>query len=293
MSRREIEHHLHSLREVGEIFGSMKTLAYMETRKLARFLDAQQAVVRSMEEVASDFLSYHPETLPASGEGTPIQLLIGAERGFCGNFNQNLLDHLQPVVRADPSGSLQMITVGEKLNTLLEEDPGPVVRVEGAGVVEDVPRVLDRLVEELSRLQARHGLLDLLCLYHVDERAVAARRLLPPFRDLAGRPPSFPYPPMLNQSPQAFLLGLSEHYLFASLHEILYTSLMAENRQRVTHLEMAADHIEEKVQELERKSNVMRQEEITEQIEVILLSASGVLPVADRSMKPRGGGNGK
>ena len=34
--RRELQRHLHTLDETREILGSMKTLAYMETRKLER-----------------------------------------------------------------------------------------------------------------------------------------------------------------------------------------------------------------------------------------------------------------
>jgi len=66
--RRHLEHHRQSLAEIRDIMNSMKTLAYMETRKLARFLDAQHAVVQSIEDVAADLLSFYPETLPEAQE---------------------------------------------------------------------------------------------------------------------------------------------------------------------------------------------------------------------------------
>jgi F-type H+-transporting ATPase subunit gamma len=62
--RQDLERHRQSLGEVRDIMNSMKTLAYMETRKLARFVDAQRAVVDSIEEVAADFLSFQTNTLP-------------------------------------------------------------------------------------------------------------------------------------------------------------------------------------------------------------------------------------
>ena len=65
---------------------SMKTLAYLETRKLSRFVEAQQAVSASIEEVAADFLSFHADSLPVAGETTAVYLLIGTERGFCGDY---------------------------------------------------------------------------------------------------------------------------------------------------------------------------------------------------------------
>ncbi len=43
--RHELDARLHSLEDIGKIMRSMKNLSYMETRKLARFLDSQQRVV--------------------------------------------------------------------------------------------------------------------------------------------------------------------------------------------------------------------------------------------------------
>jgi F-type H+-transporting ATPase subunit gamma len=73
---------------------------------------------------------------------------------------------------------------------------------------------------------------------------------------------------------RCFSLGaLLDHYLYSVL-EIIYVSLMAENLKRVRHLEAAVRHLYEKSIALLRKSNALRQEEITEEIEVILLSTA-------------------
>ena len=72
---------------------------------------------------------------------------------------------------------------------------------------------------------------------------------------------------------QRFARELLEQYLFARLHELLYSSLLAENEARLEHLESAVQRLERKSGELFRRRNVLRQEEITEEIEVIMLSA--------------------
>jgi F-type H+-transporting ATPase subunit gamma len=72
------------------------------------------------------------------------------------------------------------------------------------------------------------------------------------------------------------MLELVDQYLFAALHELLYTSLMAENQQRVMHLESAVRHLDEELSELNRQINILRQEEITEEIEVLLLSTGSL-----------------
>ncbi|MDX2493496.1 MAG: FoF1 ATP synthase subunit gamma [Desulfuromusa sp.] len=269
--RQDLEHHRRSLNEIREIMNSMKTLAFLETRKLTRFLNAQQTVVRSIEETAADFLSFYPETLPEIDETNQIYLLIGTERGFCGDFNQSLLHHLDST---HPHGEPLLIAIGHKLHTLMENDIDRIILIDGASVVEEVASVLNQIVQALSSLQEQYGILPLYGLYHGEDGGIATQKLLPSFQQYLLQPPQFPHPPALNLSPANFLLELTEQYLFAALHEILYTSLMAENRNRVAHLEGAVKHLDDKSEELSRQSNALRQEEIIEEIEIILLSGT-------------------
>ena len=255
---------------------AMKTLAYMETRKLARFLDAQHAVVQNIEDVAADLLSFHPAALPEAKETVPVYILIGTERGFCGDFNHTLLKQLESALQEHPADGPLLITVGRKLHTLLEGDARVTAMVDGASAVEEISLLLNRLVSSLTALQEKHGVVSVFCLYHDSEDGIVMQQLLPPFQDLLHRPPSFTIPPLLNQSPREFLLELAEHYLFAALNEMLYTSLMMENHRRVAHLEGAVKHLDDESAELTRKCNGLRQEEIIEEIEVILLSAASL-----------------
>ena len=69
---------------------------------------------------------------------------------------------------------------------------------------------------------------------------------------------------------------MAEQYLFAALHELLYTSLMAENERRTKHMDAAVRRLEQTSTELSRRRNLLRQEEITEEIEVIMLSVEAL-----------------
>lgn len=273
--RRDVELHRRSLGEVREIMYSMKTLAYMETRKLGRFLPAQRQVVQDIESMAGDFLHFHPELLPAAEGGYPVYLLVGTERGFCGDFNKGLLEPLAER-RAEHGGQAPaLIGVGHKLHALLDDTPGVAALLPGASVAEEVAEVLPALVQTLAELHAEHGALSLQAICHRDD-AVVVERLLPPFRKELPPPPAEGYPPVLNLSPAAFLQALTDHYLFSALHALLYSSLMAENERRVAHLEGAVRHLDEQSAALARRANALRQEEIIEEIEVILLSSGGV-----------------
>ena len=80
-------------------------------------------------------------------------------------------------------------------------------------------------------------------------------------------------PVLLNLPPELFFSNLLKRYLLAVLHEIIYLSLLSENHRRLQHLDGAVQHLDNQTKKLQRKSQVYRQEEITEEIEVILLGS--------------------
>jgi F-type H+-transporting ATPase subunit gamma len=292
--RREVERHRRSLGEIREIMSSMKTLAYLETRKLHGFLSAQQAVVENVAEVAADFLAFFPSALPAEGATTPAYLLIGSERGFCGDFNHALMRELEHGPQPSSTPEPVLLPVGHKLAVLLEDDTRVAATLPGAGVVEEVADTLARLVSEVGDLQRRQGPISLHAVYHGTQDGIVVRQLLPPLRQLGHREMDLRHPPLLSLAPKQFLLELVDHYLFAALHEMLYASLMAESQQRVSHLDAALRHLDDQAADLARRSNALRQEEIIEEIEVILLSAGGLEPGSPRRLQghagpPRGG----
>jgi F-type H+-transporting ATPase subunit gamma len=275
--RRDLERHRRSLDEIRGIMNSMKNLSFMESRKISAFLDVQHSVVSHIEAVAADFLGFYPDTLTETTDrSVDVCLLIGAERGFCGDFNHDLMRHFESMPIKNTMEKPRLICIGHKLESLLENDKRPIISIDGASGAEEVGYVLGQIVDHLAALQEQYGLLNLYALYHGDEHQLVNQQLLPPFQNLLHQQPQEPHAPELNLEPEKFLLDLSYHYLFMVLFEILYTSLMAESRQRVAHLEGAVQHMDEQSEELHRQSNILRQEEIIEEIEVILLSATSL-----------------
>lgn len=284
-SRHQLQTRRQGLAKIRDILNSMKTLAYMETKKLYHCLAAQHRVVESVERAAADLLSFYPQIMPGAVEqGATVYLLVGSERGFCGDFNQVLLQQLESILSEPQQSQIKpaIIAIGHRLSTLMADDERVAVVLDGASVAEEVPELLQRLVHELLELQGTLDPLRLFCLYHDDAGKVGCRLLLPPFEDIGQRfSPKFMIPPVLHQTPEALLEELSEHYLFAVLHEIIYSALMAENFRRVTHLDGAVKHLDEEEEHMRRQVNALRQEEIIEEIEVLLLNCSA--PSGDNS----------
>jgi len=247
----------------------------MESRKLVALLDAQHAAVEGIEAMAADFLGFYPETLAPGENTTSVYVLIGSERGFCGDFNESLIRHLDAHLEQSAMEAPFLIAAGRKLHPLLESKPQLSALIDGASTAEEVPEVIKRLVDEIVALQTHHGPLSVHVLHHaLDAEEPGLNELIPPFEQFINGQQHFSYQPVLNLQPEDFFLELSDQYVFAALHQALYASLMAENNRRVRHLEGAVRSLDDRSTELRRKCNALRQEEIIEEIEVILLSTS-------------------
>lgn len=274
--RRTLEQRRESFGEIRDIMNSMKTLAYLEIRKLGRFLDAQRAVVAHVEAVAADFLGFHPGVLPpADGTALEVCLLLGSERGFCGDFNEVLLERLAGFSAERGLDSPLLLVCGRKLATRLAGEARVAAAFDGASTVAEVETTLHAVIHALAGLQAQHGSLALSVFHHdPDDRQVIVTGVLPPFERYRDVAPRFAHAPLTQLTPQVFFGALLDHYLYSVLHEIMYVSLMAENLRRVRHLEGAVRHLDGKSSALLRECNALRQEEIIEEIEVILLSTT-------------------
>lgn len=262
------------MQDISEIMNSMKNLSLMETRKLSRFLSSQQRVVKSTEQAAKDFLSAYPQLQTSSPAVNEVYILIGSEQGFCGDFNQTLINTYNTITATKSTTNIKLVAIGTKLYSIVQDHPQLIKVLTGPTVGQEVDTVLSDLINTVSSQHSAIGTLSITALHHEHENEnIQITSLLPPFQNLKLPPSQCSYPPRLQLPPEHFYKALIDHYLFAALYEMFYTSLMAEHYRRVQHLEGAIDRLEQRAEELGKKRNMLRQEEITEEIEVIMLSA--------------------
>jgi F-type H+-transporting ATPase subunit gamma len=272
--RREIARRLESLSDIGGILSAMKGLALMETRILGDFLVSQQRMVAGIETAAADFLAWHAEFVREPLTGRELCVLVGSEQGFCGDFNEALLARMEALCQ-EKDAPVRWLVVGSRLAARIGERDCIALALPGAIVADEVPAVLLRLTRELSGLLTREAFAGygVSALHHCDATGDIRRRHLLPLRDTPAPERAYPYPAELNLPSIEFLRGLTGHYLHAVLNELLYSSLMAENRQRLAHMDRALQRLDEDSGRLRLRYNTQRQEEITEEIELILLAA--------------------
>jgi F-type H+-transporting ATPase subunit gamma len=272
--RRDLQRRVAGLDEIEGIMVAMKNLAFMETRKLTRFIATQKEAVNAIEAIASDFTAHYRHLLPRARAVRNAYLLVGSERGFCGSFNENILAAAQEQLRAPTPPP--MVIVGHRLAAKLEDYSALAGVIEGPSVAEELESVLTAVVDAFTQLEHTlpAGVVPgLVVIYHSSETGGAGMRRLLPLPEPKPLAQRFSHAPLLTLAPADFLANLTEQYLYAALHEAFYSSLTVENQFRLEHMDNAIRQLDKRVTDLKLLSNRLRQEEITEEIETIMLSA--------------------
>ncbi|MEQ1529980.1 MAG: hypothetical protein ABL925_11750, partial [Methylococcales bacterium] len=136
-------------------------------------------------------MAHYPQALRAAEhDAKHIVILAGSERGFCGDFNDSLVN----AVSTDVDG---VIAIGSRLGSKLEGNHGPVLAaLAGANVAEEVLPVINRLLDTLNRLPSSTHLQNLnlshirlsVCYHETSRSEISRRQLLPPFLSNPGKP---------------------------------------------------------------------------------------------------------
>ncbi len=267
--RRDVEGELSALSDIRGILDAMRTLALMETRKIERFLDAHRRALETAADALAELGTFYAPP-PSSLARIPVLVLLGSERGLCGDFNETILQALEK--RRPASGEQPLlVAIGSRLSSRLAD--AAMLARPGPSIAEDVDAIIPRLSRDLEGvLRQRRAALELEVLFHTPRDGNVQTMKLEPFPPKSARRTAGNRP-QINLPPQRLLVDLSERYLILRLQGLLYGSLLAENEQRLRHMDGALRKLDEDRTSLRSRRNRLRQEEITEEIEIIMLSA--------------------
>jgi F-type H+-transporting ATPase subunit gamma len=274
----DLQSRTRSLQDIEAILSAMKNLSLVEITKILRFYVTQQELFQVVEFALADFEMFYGITpAAAAAASAPVYVLIGSERGFCGGFNEAIQKELEREAIAGPLANF--ILVGRKLALKFPEDPRVVASLAGPSAAEEIPLLISQLASVLARFPESTWKI----IHNSYSSEGSGVEITSPF-EFPARPArrTYPFAPLINLPPSELRPQLFEQYLFALFYGVFYLSFLAENHERLRHMEGALNKLKEEGQRLRQLSNSLRQEAITEELEVILLSveepSSGSLP---------------
>lgn len=263
----DLRSRMRALRDIEGILNAMKNLSLVEITKISRFYVTQQELLSSVEEALADFQQFHGAAAAGGAGGASLFVLIGSERGFCGGFNETIQKALdqQPVAGTPP----RLILVGRKLALKFLQDKRVVASLDGPSAAEEIPLVISQLAKTIAQFSSS----DWKIVHNNYTGSGTSVEISSPFEfpriDAAKK---LQFPPLLNLAPSDLRPQIFEQYLFALFYGFFYRSFMAENHERLRHMDGALNKLREDEERLRRLSNSLRQETITEELEIIMLS---------------------
>ena len=260
------------LEELRQIVQAMKNIAFAQLQRVTHLLPVQNSACDALIS-ALEALPKESEALEVAGRSdAPVAwLVIGAERGFCGAFNDHLSAEVSALRGSDPT--LRFFVAGQRLSQLLGQNPAQAVHLPGCAALEDADSVLDEWIAALSQ-KAPHC--RELWLLYTGEGTLERRRLLP-----------------ISIEPKARALRQGNRATDAPLHYLplpalraalelqglrlllqggLFASLKQEHRWRLAQMQRAQDHLDELGATLRKRHAALRQSDITNEQETLMSS---------------------
>lgn len=193
-----------------------------------------------------------------------------------------MVNHLEHLKEQSTDFNPALIVVGRKLALKMANDSRVIATLDGPNALEEIPTVILKILQSLEDISSQRYI-DVHSwqwgvLFNEEEHNQIQTKMLQAFKEFGlNKEVHFSVPPILNVPQELFLAEFVDNYLFAMFHSIFYKSFFAENHQRFFHLSNSLDRLDSKQNTLKRYLNLLRQEEITEEIQIIMLSAEAVI----------------
>lgn len=269
--RSKYRRQLHTLSDLQTIFKALKNISIVELQRVDQQSQNLAEIMSELERFQS-LLRPLLAQLPKKPKGAiqRTNILIGTERGFCGPINRWLRDYKAE----ETSKKDRWLVIGSRLASLLNQDDTNVTLIEGAQTADDILDIAftikERLSEHLDFNQGPDIDIRLIRAFQgQDSHAISVSSILEsPSENSDNSGCSVEY----YLSDQQLLSGFLSYQIKYSILGALMQAFAFESRTRLTQVDSAMHRLEKKSQRLDQRLRQLRQEDITEEIETILLS---------------------
>ena len=294
----EVEGRIGTVHQLEAVITAMRGSAAARSREARSRLDGIRAYAAVIGEAIGQALALAPAAEPTTREaGSPqghIVIVLSAEQGFVGSFNERVVGAAEGHLNA---GGSELLIVGDRGAMVAAEraltfgwSAPMVAHAEEAPLL--ASRITDALYSRLEKDQVRR-----VTMIHAVPAPSATievvERVLVPFDFARFKVAPRSIPPITTLPPDRLLAELAEEYVYAQLCEAVMLSFAAENEARMVAMIAARSNVARTLDELVASFRRLRQEEITG--EIIELSAGSMLSAAKRKggalnlTKQRGG----
>lgn len=265
----DVEARIGTVHKLASVISAMRGIAAARAQEAREHVDSIRLFANTIGEAIGEALALLPDpaaTASEAAEGRHAVILLAAEQGFAGTYNEQVFDAAAPLL-ATPHALF--VAGGRGLLVATERE----LRVAWSAAMIAHPdqaaglatRLADAIFEPLAEARITR-----VSVVHAAPGAsggmdVVTKRLVP--FDFSRFPPAARRAtPEITLAPERLLARLAEEYVFAELAEAVMLAFSAENAARMRAMIAAHDNVMESLDTLVAASRRLRQEEITDEI---------------------------
>jgi F-type H+-transporting ATPase subunit gamma len=285
----EVESRIGTVHQLEAVITAMRGSAAARSREARSRLDGIRAYAGALGGAIGQALALAAESDPQSRNRQSAErhvvIVLCAEQGFVGTFNERVLDAAESHLKSD---SAELLVVGGR-GAMVAAERGLEFGWSAPMVAhaEEVPLLASRITDALY-IRLEKGQATLVTVIHAVPAPSAAieivERGLLPFDFARFKVTPLSVPPITTLPPEQLLAELAEEYVYAELCEKVMLSFAAENEARMEAMIAARSNVARKLDELVGNFRRLRQEEITG--EIIELSAGSISAAGSAKGKP-------
>jgi F-type H+-transporting ATPase subunit gamma len=267
----EIATQIGSLKDLNGVIAAIRVMAGAQMQQGERALDAVRnytGIIRRAFAEAAALVPEDRETAAAQLPSRPGLVVFCSEHGFCGAFNQPLINAAGESSQRQPS--LRLLFVGSR-GALRAAEHGlhPYLTLTMATHIGGVGAAARRVAGELYRMFIAQTMTSAEMLYmrETTENTTKLERLtLIPFEAPPVTAHQTTVPPLVNMLPRHLREELAAEYMFAMVEAAAMESFTSENAARFRTMQAAHENIDRKSGELNRLAHRLRQDAVTAEI---------------------------
>jgi F-type H+-transporting ATPase subunit gamma len=216
-----------------------------------------------------------PQECPPSSAKKVMVIVVGSQKGLCGNFNTSLVTYFQH--HPPQAQEYDLLVIGKQMKeTLFHQGIAPQLNYDHF-TVHDVPAFVQSLTDFITTTNQGPPLYDKLIIYStVPKTFFLHKHVITTFSSTACLPNNSAtqqennmkdlQPPFEEQSLRTTMLRLTFLSLKTRVHSLLIDSLLAEASSRFLSMDTATRNAEEVITTMKLNYNKLRQTGITREL---------------------------
>lgn len=275
----QIRQRIKAIETIKKITHAMRLISMSSHTRLSNKKNAIEQYKTTTTDLLQNAYKAHPSwnsfILQPTKKINPRNLiiLIGSQKGLCGNFNTMLFSFFEERMLHQLDKSFQGITVGKKAETFLAAKKGlsimnHYVNLNSTTISTITSQLVNIIITAHPHFSSITIFSNVLKTFFAQQPQVT--QLIPFITDPTNDKKTFSY--HWEQSPEIIFKYLTHEYLYARLYYLLYESLLAEQATRFIAMDNSTRNAEQLLDNMNLMYNKLRQTKITRELTELMTS---------------------